>query len=115
MPSTQPTDNKRPVTSTETMSSAATTDSKINVTSQPQDSEVVHTSTVQSAPIPYHTRNDCDFSQVHVVSDLVVFQEWLREGITIKVDLQKATYARDQVLLSRPSSKKDKHADKVGN
>ena len=114
MPLTQPADIKRPVDGTETMSSAVNTDSKINITSQPQYSEV-RTSTVQSAPIPYHTRNDCDFSQVHVVSDLVIFQEWLQEGLTIKVDLQKATYARDQVPLSRPSSRKDKQVDKVGD
>jgi len=107
MPSTQLTDNKTPVDSAVTLSSAA--DSKINVTSQPHNSEG-HTSTVQSAPIPYHTRNDCIFSQVHVVEDLIVFQEWLQQGLTIKVDLQKVTYARDVASLSRPSSKK---ADKV--
>ena len=115
MPSTQSADNnKTPVDSVVTVSSAAAAaDSKINITSQPQDN-ASHTSAIRSAPLPYHTRNDCDFSQVYVVSDLIGFQEWLQEGLTIKVDLQKATYVRDQV--SRPaSSKKDKQADKVGN
>ncbi|XP_065892235.1 leucine-rich repeat-containing protein 43-like isoform X2 [Dysidea avara] len=115
MPSTQSADNnKTPVDSVVTVSSAAAAaaavDSKINITSQPQDN-ASHTSAIRSAPLPYHTRNDCDFSQVHVVSELIGFQEWLQEGLTIKVDLQKATYVRDQV--SRPaSSKKDKQADK---
>ena len=113
----QEANNKTPANST-VSSATAVTNSKGNVTSQPQDDAEDRHCNVQSAPLPYHTRVDCSFSQVHIVDNLVGFREWLQEGLSIKVDLQKATYSKDQlqvVSISRPSSKKDKPGEKVTN
>lgn len=81
-------------------------------------------SKVQFAPVPYHTRDECNLLQTHNVSDLTAFQSWLREGLAIRVYLQKATFVKaDQTenTSSRPnsttraaSSKKEKPPEKVG-
>ena len=81
------------------------------------------TTEVQFAPVPYHTRNECNFSRTHHVSDLTTFQSWMREGLTIRVLLQKATFIKENDItttLSRPtsktrpsSSKKEKPPEKV--
>lgn len=81
------------------------------------------TTEVQFAPVPYHTRNECDFSRTHCVSDLTMFQSWMREGLTIRVLLQKAIFIKENdttTASSRPtsktrpsSSKKEKPPEKV--
>lgn len=77
------------------------------------------TSEVQFAPVPYHTRNECNFSKTHNISDLTSFQRWLSEGLTVRVFLQKATFVKhDQTTTasSRPTSTRpssSKKAEKV--
>ena len=82
-----------------------------------------NSSEVQFPPAPYHTRSECDFSRTHSISDLMTFQSWLREGLTVKIHLQKAIFVKsDQTTTtsSRPpsttrpsSSKKEKPPEKV--
>ena len=84
------------------------------------------TSNIQFPPAPYHTRSECSFSKIHMISDLTHFQSWLREGFTINIDLQKATFIKNDqtnvTTLSRPpstsrpsSSKKEKPSEKVSS
>ena len=78
---------------------------------------------IQFPTVPYHTRNECNFTKTHIISDLSTFQSWLGEGLTVQVHLQKATFVKEDSTTtssSRPpsttrpsSSKKEKPREKV--
>ena len=81
------------------------------------------TAKAQFALVPYHTRNECNFSRTHHmhVSDLTTFQSWMKEGLTIRVLLQKTTFIKENdttttsrpASKTRPSSSKEKPPEKV--
>ena len=108
----------------ETQSTVITSvDSGANGKETMNNSQSSTTSEVQFAAVPYHTRNECSFSKTHHVDDLTTFQSWMREGLIIRVFLQKATFIKENeatTTSSRPtsttrpsSSKKEKPPEKV--
>ena len=108
----------------ETQSTVITSvDSGANGKETMNNSQSSITSEVQFAAVPYHTRNEYSFSKTHHVDDLTTFQSWMREGLIIRVSLQKATFIKENeatITSSRPtsttrpsSSKKEKPPEKV--
>ena len=112
-----------PVSETQSAAIASTensTDNKEPVNNLQSNSSSI----IQFPPAPYHTRGECSFLKIHMVSDLTKFQSWLREGFTINIHLQKATFIKNDqtsaITSSRPpsktrpsSSKKEKASEKV--
>ena len=109
----------------ETQSTAITsTDNSTNDKETVYNLQSSSTCEIQFPAAPYHTRNECDFSKKHSISDLTTFQGWLKEGLTVKVHLQKAIFVKEDqsttMTSSRPSSttrpsssKKEKPREKV--
>ena len=109
----------------ETQSIAITsTDNSTNDKETVYNLQSSSTCEIQFPAAPYHTRNECNFSKTHSISDLTTFQSWLREGLTVKVHLQKAIFVKEDqsttTTSSRPpsttrpsSSKKEKPREKV--